>query len=498
MKDYFGNRRFVYGSLFLIFLLGLFLRTYRLDEILRFFYDQGRDALVVYDILQRGKLTLIGPTTGIEGIFLGPFYYYLITPAYFLGNGDPAVAATWVSFVNSLAIFVIFFTGRKLFGNVAGLISAFLFALSFESVMYSRWFSNPSTIPFFTSLMMLSLVYLADRDIKLGVRKIFGFVLAISLAISLQLEAAAAVWFVPTVLFFIWFLKIRLPWKWAVGAFLVFLLFSSAQIIFDLKHDFLISKAFYRFLITEQSFKASFIDTLFARAKLYFEIFDGYLLRESFKSYWALGVLFLASGYYLFKTNTYRRGLSVTLIWIFITLMFLVFYKGNNGYVWGYYLIGIVPALYMLTGFVLSRFLSNIFLFPLALIFLYFFTTWNWTIANGYLNHDPFGGDSLNLAVQKAAVDFVYQDAKSENFNVDVYVPPVIPVSYDYLFLWYGQNKYGFVPKKENEKLLYTIEEIDPPHPERLQAFIDRQNTFSKILGSHKIGGLTIEKRERF
>src|SRR3989339_1471952 len=72
-----------------ILALALFLRTYRVADFLGFWFDQGRDAKVVWDIWHSGKLTLIGPTTGIEGIFLGPFYYYLITPAYILGGGNP-------------------------------------------------------------------------------------------------------------------------------------------------------------------------------------------------------------------------------------------------------------------------------------------------------------------------------------------------------------------------------------------------------------------------
>ena len=78
-----------------ILLLALFLRTYRTSDFLGFWFDQGRDAKIVWDIWHSHKLTLIGPTTGIEGIFLGPFYYYLITPAYILGGGNPVYPAVF-------------------------------------------------------------------------------------------------------------------------------------------------------------------------------------------------------------------------------------------------------------------------------------------------------------------------------------------------------------------------------------------------------------------
>src|SRR4030043_919753 len=80
-------------SLLLILFLAAFLRLYRINELLGFWYDQGRDALVIWDLIHKGKFFLIGPTTGIAGIFRGPFYYYLIAPFYFLGGGNSVLAA---------------------------------------------------------------------------------------------------------------------------------------------------------------------------------------------------------------------------------------------------------------------------------------------------------------------------------------------------------------------------------------------------------------------
>ena len=67
----------------IVLLLAFVLRTYRIGELLDFHYDQGRDALVIWDLINKGKLFLIGPTTGLAGVFRGPFYYYLIAPFYF-------------------------------------------------------------------------------------------------------------------------------------------------------------------------------------------------------------------------------------------------------------------------------------------------------------------------------------------------------------------------------------------------------------------------------
>ena len=69
------------------------MRTLNINSLLAFHYDQGRDALVIWDLIHNGKLFLIGPTTGLAGVFRGPFYYYLIAPFYLIAGGNPVIPA---------------------------------------------------------------------------------------------------------------------------------------------------------------------------------------------------------------------------------------------------------------------------------------------------------------------------------------------------------------------------------------------------------------------
>ncbi len=45
-----------------------------------------------------------------------------------------------------------------------------------------------------------------------------------------------------------------------------------------------------------------------------------------------------------------------------------------------------------------------------------------------------------------AAIDYVYKYAKGRNFKVYTYLPSVYDYPYQYLFWWYGQKKYGYIP----------------------------------------------------
>jgi hypothetical protein len=110
------------------------------------------------------------------------------------------------------------------------------------------------------------------------------------------------------------------------------------------------------------------------------------------------------------------------------------------------------------------------------------------------------GGDGPNTIIysnQRKAMDWIFTDAKGVEFNTDYYVPPVIPYAYTYLENWYsdGLNKPGLTHNESG--LLYTLYEEDPPHPERLEAWLARQKGIGVVIYQQKFGGITVQRRVR-
>jgi len=108
----------------------------------------------------------------------------------------------------------------------------------------------------------------------------------------------------------------------------------------------------------------------------------------------------------------------------------------------------------------------------------------------------------IALEDELKAVDWVFENAKGRGeFNVDIYVPPVIPHAYDYLFLWQGTKRCGEnlcnMVKDEQVSLLYTLYEEDPPHPWRLESWLERQLGIGKVEEETKFGGITVQRRTR-
>ena len=219
-----------------IWIIGLFLRCYRQSALLPFYYDQGRDAKMAWDIVSGHHFPSIGPTTGIAGLYLGPFWYYLITPGYFFGNGNPVVASYFISFLESLVIPAIYFLLKRHWNQKAAIIASIAWMGSRYLVSSDRWFSNPTPIPLFAVLIMILCLEII-KDKKHGLLPL----LLLFLGLSLQLEAASAIFFFPIVtVFFIinrrQVKKIKLSnWLKSAVSFGILLL---PQLAFDIKNNF--------------------------------------------------------------------------------------------------------------------------------------------------------------------------------------------------------------------------------------------------------------------
>ncbi len=481
-----GNMKYL---IWIILACSLFLRVYRVGDLTGFYYDQGRDAKVVWELWHSGKLFLIGPTTGIEGIFLGPFYYYLIAPFYLLGTGNPVFPAVALALINCLGIYVIYLIGRHYFDEKTGLLTAFFITFSHQLVQAHRWLSNPTPLPLFAALALLLIL-----KIVRGSKAASDWLgLGLILGLSLQLEAASAVFFLPAAAFIFLLFRIRIP----LHFFFTFSLTLIPQLWFNLRHDNLLLDSFRRFLVTDRSFLPAVFDFYPRRLGFYFAEFSAKFFADHTLALVFSVVLLLLT--FFFRSKLITRPLTVLLIWVITPLVFLLFYHGNNGYVWGYYFTGVYPAFVLLVSWVLiTAYKSGLWpVRALVGIFISVFFVTNLLSLRTDLLDDQTGQNSVALGPSRAAVDWVYTDAGDTEFNVDVYVPPVIAHSYDYLFLWRGTNRFSRMPSRESQKTLYLIYETDASHPERLDAWLLRQSTIAVPELKMKFGGVTAERRIR-
>lgn len=151
----------VFLSVIGILILAAFLRLYMIQDYMTFLGDEGRDVLVVYNILH-GHLTLLGPTSSVGGFFLGPIYYYFMAPFLWLFQYNPVGPAVMVAIFGTITVWLVYKIGKDLFGTIAGIVAALLYAISPVVIAYSRSSWNPNLMPFFT-IVTLWIVYKGVR-----------------------------------------------------------------------------------------------------------------------------------------------------------------------------------------------------------------------------------------------------------------------------------------------------------------------------------------------
>jgi len=441
-----------------------------------------------------GDFFLIGPTTGIAGIFRGPFYYYLITPFYWFGGGNPVWPAVFLATTTVFAIAVVYFLGKEFHSRKAGLIAAFLAAGSFFLMLTGRWLSNP------TPMMLLSvlLVYFLYQITK-GVQWAW---IAVSLVAGLSLfhfRSSGEFFYFPALFVFtVWQRKNWPNAKIIFISVLVFAFTASPLILFDPRNNGLLSSNIADFLFKESAFQTSFSEILISRLELYKSVIAGKLFPGPSSLTESLLVL-LTITFVLFIPKLVRHdGRKILLLLAGSPLIGFLFFRGNA--VYDYYFTGYYFIYTLLIAIVLAMIGKSLVGKLFVLAFLFLFWQNNWPIISSNINDNVDGPQTIALGNQLRATEWVFENANGREFNVDAYVPPVIPHAYDYLFLWQSNTsryKNGGYTLEQRRDLLYTLYEVDPPHPERLEAWLSRQDGLGVVEEEARIGGITVQKRMR-
>lgn len=154
------TRAVVLLTLGIIVFVGAFLRLYRLEELVLYLGDQGRDMMVVSHMVSSGAPVLLGPGSGFGQFQRGPAYYYLLVAGWASGGGNPAGAAAALAVLDVGTILLLYVAGRLIGGPGAGLVAAALYATSGAVIGLARAFLNPNVLPFFSILVFVSLALL--------------------------------------------------------------------------------------------------------------------------------------------------------------------------------------------------------------------------------------------------------------------------------------------------------------------------------------------------
>jgi hypothetical protein len=226
--------------LMVILLLGATLRIYRLPEVFGFAPDQGRDATIVWRMIETGEPVQLGPTASIGTYKRGPAYYYLLLIPYLIGRGNPLSGVALNVLFDLATILMLFIIGRVIHGFWAGLTAAGLWCVADLALYFTSFAWNPTLLPCLVLLMLYALYGIINN------RPYFLLLLLPLWSIAWQLHDQA-IFLLPIFgLVWVWF-RPRISWKIYALAITLGLLSIAPFLVYELQHGFANMKAMLTF-----------------------------------------------------------------------------------------------------------------------------------------------------------------------------------------------------------------------------------------------------------
>lgn len=234
-----------------ILLVAAISRLWNIEGYLDFKGDEGRDVRIIRRFITDFDLMFIGPRTSIGDMYLGPLYYYLISPALLLANFNPVGPAILVALIGVATVFLVWYVAKEWFGKVAAYISSGLYAISPVVIENSRDSWNPNVMPFFSLLTMYSFWRgLTSKNYK------WLLLSAVSYAFAMQSHYLGLLLLPVLLIFYIKNLfgerKYGNLLRYTLTSLVVFALLMSPIFIFDLKHNNQNINSFVKFFTHRQ------------------------------------------------------------------------------------------------------------------------------------------------------------------------------------------------------------------------------------------------------
>lgn len=426
-----------------------------------FTFDQGRDMLAAYSITQ-GKITLIGPTTGLAGVYHGPLWYYILAIFSLLGHGDTKLVLSAVVFLFLIVELFLFWTIKKYYGLFSGIVFFGFVSLSpvFSSLNGQLWSPNMTILS-----MMIAVIALIEIAHS---KKRYWFLLGLALGANIQFEAAGGVFLLISVCLALLLIRpLKAMFSDYFKGALAFLLTFIPQFLFELRHNFLMTKIIFSYFgNAQQDYIAAYGQkSVEYKTGLFFDNINQLFYPKNIViTLFLLFILFALFIKSIQKKNALSKQTKIIFLWntsiIFILWVLVNLYKDV---VWNHFLFGLsvifLTTITLLFSVTQKIFPKTTYIFIIFLFLLLFIP---------HLNNSPnlqrnIIGNHSYYKNQLEIIDQIYNDSKGQPFNVVVYDPTTFSYTYDYLLIWNSTKKYGTKPVDNliPQKLVYYIVEPD-------------------------------------
>lgn len=421
-----------------ILLIGAFLRLFRISEYMHFYGDEGRDLIIVRNLLVNKDLILIGPGTSVGNMYLGPLYYYLIAPALLLSNYHPVGPAIFVAILGVVTIYLTYLLSKKWFGVFPAIIAALLYAIAPTVIKYSNFSWNPNVTPFFSILS----IYLID---KINLKKQNWLLIPALASFAFVLQSHYMGIFLLPVIIAVWIYKLRkqrIKKGYILNTLLgivAFGLLMSPLLIFDIRHNYMNFNSLMTYLGGLGGSRSYSLLTFFERliTNIKFMVADTLgsdgLISALYSFFIIIGAIFL----HYYSKSKYQ--IAILSLWLLMSTLGLTLYGGRIiSHYYGFAFM-VIP---LLIGAIIGKAYENKKIVGIVFGALVLFPILYFSIKDSNLRYAP------NRLVQRAeaVAEKINKEAYGRDFNIAVLSEGNYEDGYQYFL----------------EQKGYPIKEIDP------------------------------------
>lgn len=444
--------------LFILLLVGAYLRLHNIQNSMTFIGDQGWFYLSARDMLLSGQIPLVGITSSHPWLHQGAFWIYLLAPVLWFFHFNPFGGIYLSTVIGLLSILGIYKLGAEMFSKSTGIIAAALFTTSPLIILTDRTAYHTTPIMLCTILVLYCLYKWMKGNAQ------YAPFLVLFLAVLYNLELATSL--LSVTVFVIWFFGFITKKAWArkilnrkilLFSFILFILPMLPMFFYDITHGFpqtvkLFAWVGYRILVYFGYPASKLIESVSLSQMVHFFVESCRQLIFSSNAFVAIAI-FIASLFFaisrIFKNESKKPyGLLILINLFLVTGLFII--KTPSGA----YLPMIFPSVILLISILFEKLIiDTIKIIKLigivGLICLTVFNTYSFLRTNS---------NDFVFAQRVAVAKYIVKASAKKEYNLKGRGPASefesFTMNYEYLTWWLGHG-----PSKSNQALQFVVEE---------------------------------------
>jgi len=458
----------------LIVAAALLARSYKLEELFYFTYDESVFAFIGRRFWLWQHIPLIGGVSPF-GVHVAPYFYWFFGFTLGFGNLNPLIWGYISAILGTATTLLVFITGKEIASKKVGLMAAVFWAFSFLASLYDRHFWGLTFGPSFS----LAVIYCLLK-IKKG-REYFIYLLGILLALIIHADLS---YYMLLIFAAVYWIVFKLPIKKSTFISVGIILFSFLPlIVFDIRHNFANTRPFFEFWQKRETnfgFDVSNLvenTLLFPRAfsRLIYVFGDNEIAKQySYCDTYVKGKLIAVPPYFVLFTSlvlisflvwSYRLRKTST-GWYLISLLIVIYFLGIQAYgtifkadIFEHYITGLFGVFLIILAYFAAKLPKKIWLIILA----------GFIIVN--LQKLFSAKNSMGLTYKRQAIEHAVQKVENKDFSLDSLSSCWRYGGYRYLFAVFGRE-----PVKSyvdpNLAHLYGPTKVASEHPETVVVFV--------------------------